>query len=115
MFRQQQMMMYILPLVMAVSGFMFPIGVMTYWMLSNLWTMGQQYVTIRKMPTPGSEAAKKREARLKARGKWEDSPENPDNAKKKDGKEAAAPIEPIGQREQPISKARAKSKKKKKK
>ncbi|KAB1645208.1 membrane protein insertase YidC [Gulosibacter chungangensis] len=114
MFKQQQMMMYLLPLVMAVSGLMFPIGVMSYWALSNLWTMGQQYVTIRNMPTPGSDAAKKREERLRRQGKWETSPDNPANQKKK-----GAPVEeieqkPQGQREQPISKQRAKKKKKKK-
>ncbi len=115
MFKQQQMMMYLLPLVMAVSGLMFPIGVMSYWALSNLWTMGQQYMTIRNMPTPGSDAAMKREERLRRQGKWEASPDNPANHKKKKG---AAVIEieekPQGQREQPVSKQRSKKKKKKK-
>lgn len=115
MFKQQQMMMYILPLVMAVSGLMFPIGVMTYWMLSNLWTMGQQYVTIRSMPTPGSEAAKKREERLKLSGKWESHPDNPDSKKKQDGTTPVIEEKPVGQRQQPVSKSRSKSKKKKKK
>ena len=31
---------------------------------SDLWTMGQQFIVIRNMPTPGSEAALAREARL---------------------------------------------------
>ncbi|SJM63332.1 membrane protein insertase YidC [Gulosibacter sp. 10] len=115
MYRQQQMMMYILPLVMAVTGFMFPIGVMTYWLLSNLWTMGQQWWTIRAMPTPGSEAAKKREERLRAAGKWETSPENPENQKKKKLEEQGIEPKPAGQRQQPVSKQRSKKKKKKKK
>lgn len=105
-FRQQQMMMYILPLVMAVSGIMFPIGVMSYWMLSNLWTMGQQWWTIKNMPTPGSEAAKKREERLRAQGRWDDHPDNPANKKDKDGN-PIAPAAPV-QRQQPMSKSRAK-------
>lgn len=105
-FRQQQMMLYVLPLVMAVSGLMFPIGVMSYWMLSNLWTMGQQWWTIRNMPTPGSEAAKKREERLRAQGRWDDHPDNPANKKDREGN-PIAPAAPA-QREQPMSKARAK-------
>ncbi|MGO1543747.1 MAG: membrane protein insertase YidC [Gulosibacter sp.] len=115
MFKQQQMMMYLLPLVMAVSGLMFPIGVMSYWMMSNFWTMGQQWWTIRAMPTPGSDAAKKREERLRRQGKWETSPDNPANQKKKkNGVEEIEPEKPQGQRQQPISKQRAKKKKKKK-
>ena len=69
MFKQQKMLLYILPLVFAVSGVAFPLGVMFYWLTSNFWTMGQQFLVIRNMPTPGSEAAKAREARLAKKGK----------------------------------------------
>lgn len=95
-FRQQRILLYILPLVFAVSGFAFPLGVMTYWLVSNIWTMGQQFVVIRNMPTPGSQAAKAREARLARRGK------QPITA------ETTSAIEPPVQRQQPLSKARAK-------
>jgi YidC/Oxa1 family membrane protein insertase len=71
MFKQQKMLLYILPLVFAVSGVAFPLGVMFYWLTSNFWTMGQQFLVIRNMPTPGSEAAKAREARLAKKGKLE--------------------------------------------
>jgi len=64
MYRQQRILLYILPLVFAFSGFAFPIGVMFYWLTSNIWTMVQQFLVIRTMPTPGSEAALAREARL---------------------------------------------------
>lgn len=68
-FKQQRVLLYILPLVFAFSGFAFPIGVMFYWLASNFWTMGQQFIVIRNMPTPGSQAAKDREERLARRGK----------------------------------------------
>jgi YidC/Oxa1 family membrane protein insertase len=68
-FRQQRILLYILPLVFAFSGFAFPIGVMFYWLVSNFWTMVQQFLVIRNMPTPGSQAAKDREQRLARRGK----------------------------------------------
>jgi YidC/Oxa1 family membrane protein insertase len=67
MFRQQRILLYILPLVFAVSGVAFPLGVMFYWLVSNAWTMGQQFIVIRNMPTPGSEAALAREARIARR------------------------------------------------
>ena len=37
---------------------------MFYWLTSNFWTMGQQFLVIRNSPTPGSDAALAREARL---------------------------------------------------
>jgi YidC/Oxa1 family membrane protein insertase len=64
MFKQQRILLYILPLVFAFSGYSFPLGVMFYWLVSNFWTMGQQFLVIRNLPTPGSEAALAREARL---------------------------------------------------
>lgn len=100
MFRQQRILLYLLPLVFAFSGVAFPIGVMFYWLVSNFWTMAQQFVVIRNMPTPGSEAAKAREARLAKKGKlFVEQPEQP----------AAEEIkkQPT-QRQQPISKQRAK-------
>jgi YidC/Oxa1 family membrane protein insertase len=64
MYKQQKVLLYILPLVFAFSGFAFPLGVMFYWLTSNFWTMVQQFIVIRNLPTPGSEAAQAREARL---------------------------------------------------
>src|SRR3546814_510310 len=66
-------MLYILPLAFIFSGVFFPLGVVIYWFVSNLWTMVQQFVVIREMPTPGSDAAKAREERLARKGKAIDS------------------------------------------
>ncbi|MEO6941825.1 MAG: membrane protein insertase YidC [Terrimesophilobacter sp.] len=64
MYKQQRMLLYVLPFVFLFSGFTFPLGVMFYWLVSNLWTMAQQFIVIRNMPTPGSEAALARETRM---------------------------------------------------
>ncbi|MBB5633107.1 YidC/Oxa1 family membrane protein insertase [Cryobacterium mesophilum] len=64
MYKQQRMLLYVLPFVFLFSGFTFPLGVMFYWLVSNIWTMAQQFIVIRNMPTPGSEAALAREARV---------------------------------------------------
>lgn len=61
--RQQRMLMYAMPLIFAFSGVYFPIGVLFYWLTTNLWSMGQQFYTIRNMPAPGSEAEKKYQER----------------------------------------------------
>jgi YidC/Oxa1 family membrane protein insertase len=65
--QQQKMLLYILPLVFAVGGIAFPIGVLLYWTTSNLWTMGQQFYVIRNNPAPGTPAARAKEERDKAK------------------------------------------------
>jgi len=61
--QQQKMLLYILPLVFAVGGIAFPIGVLLYWTTSNLWTMGQQFYVIRNNPAPNTEAFRAKEKR----------------------------------------------------
>jgi YidC/Oxa1 family membrane protein insertase len=61
--QQQKMLLYVLPVVFAVGGIAFPIGVLLYWTTSNLWTMGQQFYVIRNNPAPGTEAADAKAAR----------------------------------------------------
>jgi YidC/Oxa1 family membrane protein insertase len=56
--QQQKIMLYLLPLIFAVSGVNFPIGVLLYWLTTNIWSMGQQFYVIRRMPAPGSAAEK---------------------------------------------------------
>ncbi|MEL5990965.1 membrane protein insertase YidC [Microbacterium phosphatis] len=72
-YQMQKVMLYILPLGFIFSGVFFPLGVVLYWFFSNIWTMAQQFIVIREMPTPGSEAAKAREERLARKGKALDS------------------------------------------
>src|SRR5215204_193798 len=58
----QRLLLYGMPLSLFVSGFFFPIGVLLYWFTNNLWTLGQQFFILRKMPPPGSAAAKAKAA-----------------------------------------------------
>ena len=58
----QKFMLYGMPMTLFVSGFFFPIGVLLYWFTNNLWTLGQQYFILRKLPPPGSDAAKAKAA-----------------------------------------------------
>ncbi|WP_405554392.1 membrane protein insertase YidC [Streptomyces sp. NBC_01171] len=54
--QQQKMLMYVFPIMFAVFGINFPVGVLIYWLTTNVWTMGQQMYVIRNNPTPGSKA-----------------------------------------------------------
>jgi YidC/Oxa1 family membrane protein insertase len=58
----QKLLLYGMPLSLFVSGFFFPIGVLLYWFTNNLWTLGQQFFILRKLPPPGSDAAKAKDA-----------------------------------------------------
>ncbi|MEY4397741.1 MAG: hypothetical protein RLZ53_317, partial [Actinomycetota bacterium] len=69
----QKIMLWLFPIIFAISGVSFPLGVMFYWLTSNFWTMGQQYVMIRNMPTPNSPAWHAQQARLKKAGKLEEA------------------------------------------
>lgn len=105
MYRQQKIMLYIIPFAFLFSGVAFPLALNIYWFSSNLWTMGQQAIVINTMPTPGSDAWRTRQARLKAKGKLTD-----DEVAEIERIEGTAPSQ--GQRQQPVSKNRAKKKKK---
>lgn len=98
----QKIMLYMMPAMMAISGVNFPIGVLIYWVVTNLWSTGQQFYTINRMPTPGSEAERRLNER-KARKA----------AKKGIVIEAETPViieAPRGQRQQPARKNRRKKK-----
>lgn len=48
----QKFLLYVLPISFAVSGVIFPIGVLLYWVTTNVWSMGQQAYVIKRMPPP---------------------------------------------------------------
>ncbi len=109
--RQQQMLIYVLPIVFAVSGVNFPIALLIYWTVSNLWTMGQQFFVIRNMPAPGSPAEQKYRERMARTGREATGIQlkNPNlRAEREAAGEAAAAPRTGGQRVQPKSKKRAK-------
>jgi YidC/Oxa1 family membrane protein insertase len=103
MYRQQKIMLYIIPFMFLFSGVAFPLALNIYWFSSNLWTMAQQYIVIQNMPTPGSDAYRARQERLRAKGKLTD------DATQEEISEAA---KQLGQRQQPVSAKRAKKGKK---
>lgn len=106
MMRSQRMMMTIMPIFFAFTGVQFQIGVLVYWVTTNLWTMGQQFFTIRNMPAPGSEAEKKYRARVNAKRAKKGLPslEEEEAAKRQAELEAAGKTG--GQRVQPVRKSR---------
>jgi YidC/Oxa1 family membrane protein insertase len=76
--QQQKLLLYVLPVVFAVGGIAFPIGVLLYWTTSNLWTMGQQFYVIRNNPAPGTPAFAAKQKRDQAKGKHGSEPAGTD-------------------------------------
>jgi YidC/Oxa1 family membrane protein insertase len=103
MLQQQKIMLYLFPVIFAVSGVNFPVGVLIYWSTTNLWTWGQQYYVIKRNPTPGSPAY---EELLRKRAHKEKL-ENKSLGTDIDQNEEPAP-EVLGQRQQPKKKKKKK-------
>jgi YidC/Oxa1 family membrane protein insertase len=101
--QQQKILLYTLPFVFAISGVIFPLGVLIYWTTSNLWTMGQQFYVIRNNPSPGTPAFKAKQERDRLKGR--EVAEDP-HAKAKKVDDEKAPPPP--QRQQPKRRSRSK-------
>ncbi len=101
--QQQKMLLYVLPVVFAVGGVAFPLGVLFYWTTSNLWTMGQQFYVIRKNPAPGTPAFAAKQDRDKAKGKVvvEDPLKKPEVEAPKPPPRAQPKNQPRAQRKKP--------------
>jgi YidC/Oxa1 family membrane protein insertase len=123
--QQQKILLYVFPVIFAVTGVNFPIGVLLYWFTTNLWSMGQQFYVIHRMPAPGSVAAENLERKRAARAARHDhgpaarpaedgsaphgpaGPPAPPTEPKADGTPAPG-TRPGGQRQQPRRQSRAK-------
>ena len=88
--QQQKIMLYLFPIIFAISGVNFPIGVLIYWSTTNFWTWCQQYYVIKRNPTPGSPAYEELQKKKAAKGLIE-----------LPAVEEKAPEAPQGQRQQP--------------
>jgi len=99
MLQQQKIMLYAFPLIFAISGVNFPIGVLIYWSTTNLWTWGQQFYVIKRNPTPGSPAYEELQRKRTH----------------KNGEAESAPDTDVAQSEEEIKGQRNQPKKKKKK
>jgi YidC/Oxa1 family membrane protein insertase len=104
--RQQKLLLYLMPIFFAISGVNFPIGVLIYWLVTNVWSMCQQFYVIRKMPAPGSPAEQALRDRKAKRGKVHEE----FTVKGLDKVEDEPPAKPTsGQRQQPSRKKKKKA------
>ncbi|MEY2709389.1 MAG: hypothetical protein RL031_262, partial [Actinomycetota bacterium] len=105
MLQQQKIMLYLFPVIFAVSGVNFPVGVLIYWSTTNFWTWGQQYYVIKRNPTPGSpafEELQKKKAAKDKEGSKNSTGTVLDGTNPEDGAEGTGEVK--GQRKQPKKK-----------
>jgi YidC/Oxa1 family membrane protein insertase len=76
MLQQQKILLYLFPVIFAVTGVNFPVGVLIYWSTTNFWTWGQQYYVIKRNPTPGSPAWEELQKKKAAKGLIDDVTNN---------------------------------------
>lgn len=100
-------MLYGMPLIYVFTGYAFQVGVLVYWLASNIWNMGQQTWLINTNPSPGSPAYKARQEKLRAKRIAKGLPPEEDEG----GEDL--PERSTGQRAQPMSAKRQKKKGKK--
>ena len=98
-FKTQKYMLYGMPFIYLFSGVAFQIGVLVYWGAGNIWNIGQQTWFIRNNPTPGSQAYREREARIRKKRLRGGMSEDEVNELEREER---------GQRQQPLGKARSK-------
>jgi YidC/Oxa1 family membrane protein insertase len=97
MLQQQKILLYLFPIIFAVTGVNFPVGVLIYWSTTNLWTWGQQYYVIKRNPAPGSPAWEELQKKRAAK--------NPETTGENNGSVVVEePEKPKGQRQQPKKK-----------
>ena len=68
--QQQKILLYVMPVFLAVISFRFPVGILLYWVTTNFWQVAQQAIILREVQhevetgeiadKPGGEAAKPR-------------------------------------------------------
>jgi YidC/Oxa1 family membrane protein insertase len=105
MLQQQKIMLYLFPVIFAVSGVNFPVGVLIYWSTTNFWTWGQQFYVIKRNPTPGSpayEELQKKKAEKNKEGSKGSTGTVLDGTNPEDGAEGTNEVK--GQRKQPKKK-----------
>jgi len=105
MLQQQKIMLYLFPVIFAISGVNFPVGVLIYWSTTNLWTWGQQFYVIKRNPTPGSPAYEELQRKRAHKAKL-DAKSSDGNTDIESTEEQSSEIQ--GQRQQPKKKKKKK-------
>jgi YidC/Oxa1 family membrane protein insertase len=74
--QQQKMLLYVMPVFLAVISFQFPLGILLYWVTTNFWQVAQQWIILREVtqaadtsPPGDSESPRRSPGASSGRGK----------------------------------------------
>jgi YidC/Oxa1 family membrane protein insertase len=87
--QSQKYMAYIMPFF-ALSGLYWPFGLVLYWVTTNLWTLGQQYVLFMRYPMPLPAGGAAGSAPAESNGSAKPSTVKPSSAKPSSAKPSSA-------------------------
>ena len=97
MYRTQQIMMYGMPIMYIFMGGVLQVAVLVYWVAGNIWNLCQQAWFIRNNPTPGSQAYKERQKRLREKRERKGlSKEEIEKLESEDAARAGVRVQPLG-------------------
>ena len=98
--QQQKILLYVMPVFLAVISFQFPLGLLLYWTTTNVWQIAQQAIILREVQgeaekgeledRPGGEAAKPSKRRGR-RGKKDAEPSGDGSTNGAGGPERLSP------------------------
>jgi YidC/Oxa1 family membrane protein insertase len=85
--QQQKILLYVMPVFLAVISFQFPLGILLYWVTTNFWQVAQQWIILREVQheveegtladKPGGSAAARWMRNRRKRGNGEAEAEGP--------------------------------------
>ena len=98
---QQKILLYFMPAMLAFFSLNFPSGVLIYWVATNVWTMGQQWVIFRRVdetvpPPPDNEPQPGRPKGSAQRAGTGKAPAKPQSGTKPAGTPKAGTTKPAG-------------------
>ena len=96
--RLQKIMFTVLPFVIIPFAIRFPVGLMVYWITTNLWTAGQGIVTRKLIPRPDLDGPEKRSSRTPSK-------EELDEAEAAEATEATAKVQKKKKKKPPAKKS----------
>lgn len=97
MYRTQQIMMYGMPIMYIFMGGVLQVAVLVYWVAGNIWNLCQQAWFIRNNPTPGSQAYRERQKRLREKRERKGlSKEEIEKLESEDAARAGVRVQPLG-------------------
>jgi YidC/Oxa1 family membrane protein insertase len=92
--QQQKILLYVMPVFLAVISFQFPLGILLYWVTTNFWQVAQQWIILREVQHEVEEGTLADKPGGGAAARWMRSRRNRSEAVEDDGPSTPRRISP---------------------